>query len=186
MGLFGDLFSKKNSNKYSSSDKDVITSGAQRLVEIINESLVIANDSTNPETKISRLNVAKDRLFEFKELSEEYPFITITSLNEVESCIAELENEFLIAGYQDIANGNTSGDLLEKEGKVKEAIIEYEKLVNRKVDTPFTYRRLAILYRKLKNESDEIRILEEAISNIPKSNSKHYIWFQERLLKIKK
>lgn len=186
MGFFGNFFKKKPSNGYSSNDIDVVTSSAQRLVEVINESLTIANESNNPDTKISRLTVAKNKLSEIKELSAQYSFLTITSLNEVESSIAELENEFIIAGYKEIANGNTSAEALEKEGKIEEAIVEYEKLVGRKVDTPFTYRRLAILYRKGKKEKDEIRIIQAALDNIPKSNSKYYSWFQDRLVKMNK
>ena len=185
MGFFSDLFKRKASNGYSKNDIDVVTSSAQRLVEVINESLTIANESNNPETKISRLEVAKDKLSEIKKLSKQYSFLALTSLNDVENSISELENEFLISGYAEIANGNITAESLEKEGKVEEAINEYEKLVERKVDTPFTYRRLAILYRKGKQENEETRIINEALNNIPKSNSKHYGWFQERLQKMK-
>jgi len=185
MGFFSNLFKGKQSNGYSSNDIDIVTSSAQRLVEIINESLTIANESNNPETKISRLEVAKNKLSEIKILSKQYSFLTLSSLYEVDSIIAKLESEFLIAGYEEIASGNITAEALEKEGKTEEAIIEYEKLASRKVDTPFTYRRLAILYRKEKNKNNEIRILEEALNNIPKSNAKHYSWFQDRLMKIK-
>ena len=186
MGFFSNLFKSKPSNSYSSNDIDVVTSSAQRLMEVINESLTIANESSNPETKISRLNVAKNKLSEIKKLSEQYSFLTLTSLNEVESSIAQLENEFTLAGYEEIASGNISGEALEKEGKIEEAITEYEKLVDRKVDTPFTYRRLAILYRKEKKAQDEVRIIQSALNNISKENSKHYNWFKDRLVKINK
>jgi NAD-dependent DNA ligase len=185
MGFFSDLFKGKSSSSYSSNDIDSVTSCAQRLIEVINESLTIANDSNNPGTKISRLEVAKNKLLEIKKLSEQYSFLSLTSLAEVESSISELENEFLIAGYKEIANGNITAEALEKVGKIEEAIIEYEKLVEMKVDTPFTYRRLAILYRKNKQEKNEIRIINEALSNIPESNSKHYEWFKNRLQKMK-
>ena len=185
MGFFSNLFKQKPSSGYSSNDIDVVTSSAQRLVEIINESLTIANESNNPDTKISRLEVAKNKLSEIKELSEQYSFLTITSLNDVENSITELENEFLIAGYEEIVRVNITAEALEKEGEIEDAITEYEKLVTMKVDTPFTYRRLAILYRKGKQENNEIRIMIEALDNIPKSNSKHYSWFQDRLKKIK-
>ena len=51
---------------------------------------------------------------------------------------------------------------------------------------PFTYRRLAILYRRLKSSDDEIRVLKAALKNLPKSNRKHRDWFKSRLLKIEK
>lgn len=183
MSFFANLFRKKPSSNYSRSDIEVITSSAQRLADVISESLKISNDSNNPETKISRLNVAKDKLSEIKDLSAKYSFLHLTTLDDVEYSIAELENEYLIAGYKEIANNNIAAEALEKEGKIEEAIVQYEKLVSQKVDTPFTYRRLAILYRKEKNEKDEIRIIKSALINIPKSNSAHYNWFQDRLAK---
>ncbi len=60
MGFFNNFFKQKTSNNYSSNDINIVTLNAKRLVEIINESLTIANESNNPETKISRLGVAKD------------------------------------------------------------------------------------------------------------------------------
>jgi hypothetical protein len=69
---------------------------------------------------------------------------------------------------------------------IKDAIAIYEKLVAKMVDTPFTYRRLAILYRKLKSIDDEIRVLRAALRNIPRSNRNHRDWFKSRLLKIEK
>ena len=176
--------SKKNiSNDHEQTIKSVSGSGT-RLVEIINESLKIANESKNPDTKVSRLNVAKDKLEELKKLEREFSFINITKLDEVESSIKALELEFETAGYREIAQGNMRGELLEKEGNIQAAIEAYEPLLSAKVDTPFTYRRLAILYRKLKQKDDEIRVVKEALKNIPSSNSKHYQWFAERLSKL--
>ncbi len=186
MSFLRNLFKSKPSNVYSNNDIDVIAASAQRLVEIINESLTIANDSNNPETKLSRLSVAKNKLEEIKILSAQYSFLTITSLNEVEADISKLENEFMLSGLEEIVNGNIAGEVLEKEGKTEEAIAEYEKLVGKNVDTPFTYRRLTILYRKEKKQEEEIRIIQAALNNIPKSNLKHYSWFQDRLTKMNK
>ena len=73
------------SSKYSKNDVDVIGASAQRLVDVINESLKIANDSNNPETKLSRLSVAKNKLEDVKGLEARYSFLTITSLKEVEN-----------------------------------------------------------------------------------------------------
>lgn len=191
-----DDYSSDDIDEYSSDDIEVIRSQALRIVDVINESLKIAKESNNPDTKLSRLWVAKTKLSELKKLAEQFPFLELKNLKEVEADIEELEKECSIAGliedpkkwfasYGELANGEWSAKTLEQEGKTEEAIIEYEKLVSKKADTPFTYQRLAILYRKAKNQSDEIRVIEEALRNIPKSNSKNYSWFKERLEKIK-
>jgi len=57
-------------------------------------------------------------------------------------------------------------------------------LASEGTDTPFTYRRMAIIYRKKKNRNEEIRSIMQALQNVPKSNAKHYEWFEERLKKI--
>ncbi len=177
MNFFSNFFKKEKSSQYSEKDIDSISSIAYQLGDTINESLAIATDSNNIDTKLSRLAVAKIKLEELKNLEKKYSFVTITTLDEVEKRISHLETKFENSGLKEIAEGNSNGDLLEKEGKIEEAIFQYELLVDKKVDTPFTYRRLAILYRKSKRREDEIRILNSALENIPQSNSKHYRWF---------
>lgn len=163
--------------------QQIAASSAQRLVEIVNESLHIANDSKNADTKISRLDLAKARLDEIKDLVKENPWIKIDQLSEVEQNISTLEWEFKQANYREAADGNMRGQALEKEGKIEEALLEYEKLLEQGVDTPFTYRRLAILYSKRKDRENELRVLRAALKNVPVENSKHYQWFAERLAK---
>lgn len=181
------LFQSKKATRRSLNSNaqyvQVTTETAERLVEVINESLHLANDSKNVDTKVSRLNVAKDKLEELKKLVNENSFLHLERLDQFEACVKELELEFDVAGYREIAQGNFSGELLEREGKVDEAIAIYEKLLEIGVDTPFTYRRLAIIYKKKKQKDDEIRVLKTALKNVPSSNNKHYEWFAERLSK---
>jgi len=97
MGFFSNLFSGKN-EKQKESDAhseyvQVIASQGQRLVDIMNESIHLANDSKNVDTKASRLGVAKDKLAELKELVSEHSFLKITELEQFEACIKELELE---------------------------------------------------------------------------------------------
>ena len=122
-------------------------------------------------------------LGELKQLSRDHPFIKLTQLPQVEQSIADLEREFLQAQYREAADGNMRGQSLEKEGKVDEAILEYERLLEEGVDTPFTYRRLAIIYSKRKEREEELRVLRAAIKNVHIENSAHYQWFAERLAK---
>jgi len=184
LGADSQSASEESASTYSDNDISVITDTARRLADILNESLHLSNDSKNPETKISRLNVAKAKLIELEELKEKYPFIQLISLHGVKLTIAELELEYKTACYQEIANGNIEGKALEKAGLIEEAIEVYEKLVSSKVETPFTYKRLAIIYRKKKNLEKEVSAIEAGLRNVPKSNAAHYEWLLDRLKKI--
>jgi hypothetical protein len=53
---------------------------------------------------------------------------------------------------------NIEGRALEKAGRIDEAIALYESGVARGTDTPATYTRLRILYRKTKRHEDVERI----------------------------
>lgn len=170
--------------RFSQGDMQVIGDMALRYADVINESLQIASTSKNPETKISRLGVAKAKLEELKVFAEDYPFLTLTSLTNVESDILMLETQFLSAGYKELAEGNSLGKELEDEGRIDEAITQYESLVTKGTDTPFTYRRLAIIYRKRKAPRDEARVVKAAMDAI-NPDSTHRKWFRERLTKIK-
>lgn len=79
---------------------------AKQLVSIINESLQIANNSKNPDTKVSRLNVAHDKLRELKAICEQFPAMRLTSLPQVEASIRELSHEFAATGVYDAAQRN--------------------------------------------------------------------------------
>ena len=188
MGLFQKLFGSRQASTqpaYSRGDIKIIGDMASRLVDVINESLQLSNTSKNPDTKISRLNVAKLKLEELKVMVAQYSFLEFTTLPQVEASIAGLEAEFLSSGYKEIADGNTNGKALEDEGRIDEAIMIYESLVDRSTDTPFTYKRLAIIYKKKRSQDDEKRILKTAISAID-PDSTHLSWFQDRLTKMKK
>ncbi len=164
-------------------DVSAIAGSAQRIVGIVNESLKIANESTNSETKLSHLGIARQKFSEVKKLASDCPFLTITSLVDVERDITRLASELELAGYQSVADDNATGENLEKAGQIDEAIFQYERLLKQKVDTPFTYRRLAILYRERQQPHDEVRVILAALKNVSKSNAAHYSWFQERMSK---
>ena len=71
----------------------VVSQQAGRLVQILNESLHIANDSKSIKTRISRLTLAKDKLAEVQTLAQQYPFLSLTTLPDVLKCIEELDRE---------------------------------------------------------------------------------------------
>lgn len=72
---------------------------ATRLMNLVNESLALANNSTNPDTKVSRLEVARARLSELERLAQQYTFIKLQRLDGVNRSIAALTEEFAAAGY---------------------------------------------------------------------------------------
>ena len=59
---------------------------------------------------------------------------------------------------------NLLGRQLEKDGRVLDAMALYEANISEDFEGSFPYRRLAIIYRKRKLLSEEVRVLEKAIS----------------------
>ena len=158
----------------------------EEVVEVANESLGIASESTDIDARRLHLAITRGKILELKRLAVRFPYLHYANLEEAELQILQVEQETQVLEYRAMAEGNLDGQALEKRGLIKQAISVYENLVSKMVDTPFTYRRLAILYRKLKSLDDEIRVLKAAVKNIPKSNRRHYEWFKTRLSKIEK
>jgi tetratricopeptide (TPR) repeat protein len=195
MGLLARLFASDGEQKqpteqpqtpvpYTEADIPIIAQSASRLAEVINESIALAKNSHEASTKVSRLDVAKNNVAKLKELCQQYPFVEIKSLPEVEAELAELSAQFKMKGYRELAAGNEQGQMLEKEGQADRAIAVYEALLKKGTDTPFTYRRLAILYRKKGEPDQELQILKVAMENVPSKNAKHFAWFHDRYEKL--
>ncbi len=55
---------------------------------------------------------------------------------------------------------NLVGHALEQQGRIEEAIAVYEGGIAANTDTPLTYKRLRVLYRRLKRTDDVNRIQE--------------------------
>ena len=75
------------------SQVELVAAMAQRMVDVVNESMQIANGSKNVETRRSRIRVARDRLADLQKLDSDYSFLALTNLADVERSIAELERE---------------------------------------------------------------------------------------------
>ncbi len=82
------------------------------------------------------------------------------------------------------AKRNLMGAELEKSGKIDEAIKLYKLNVEENSDTSYSYRRLAIIYRKRGQIEEEIRVLESAISVFRNDGSK-LEEFKQRLEKAR-
>ncbi|HRP63992.1 MAG TPA: hypothetical protein PK400_11900 [Phycisphaerales bacterium] len=167
-----------NATGWSQRDIQVIAQSAEGMVRVVNESIQIAGTTKNPDTKMSRIQVARDKLDELKRMRQRFPFLTLHGLDEVEFRLLELELQVDHRQYAAMAEGNEKGQSLEKEGRVDEAIKVYEGLLAQGADTPFTYRRLAILYGKRKDIESEMRVLDLACERV--SNE----WFLKRREKL--
>ena len=214
MGFFSNLFGRKQKKEsrieFSQSDIDVIADSAQRLADVINESLKIAKETNNIDTKSSRLFLAKEKLKEVKEISNKYAFIKLGFLNDVEKEIEDLESDLseLVAKInQSISEYKSYGEVegrhytnyvesvkqLKRENKYAEA----RKILLSLIDAteneannsafgvaPWYYEQLAIIYRKEKNYSSEVEVLErfQKQKKSPGSKPKK---LDERLVKAK-
>lgn len=157
---------------------------AERSAVVIRESLELVRDSRNAATKVSRLKVAKSAHESLWNLNRGYSFLKLdTYLESAWAAIQRMDQMLQESGYYEMVEGNNRGIAFEAEGKLPEAIAEYEHLVAHETDTPHTYKRLAILYAKLKRADDEIRVLNQALANIPESNAANYRWMRNRLAK---
>lgn len=94
---------------------------------------------------------------------------------------ADLDN--LNSRYNSLYAINQQGQEYEKKGETEKAIKTYEVGLQQNTDTPHTYKRLAILYRKKKDKENEIRVLNSALDNLNSSNT-HYDWFKNRKDKL--
>lgn len=78
---------------FSETDKLVVQQCAARTLQVFTESLKIANESKNLTTRESRLQVARDKLTELKEMEKQYPFLHLENLKAVEASINAVETE---------------------------------------------------------------------------------------------
>ena len=78
---------------FSERDIQAVRLSAESMVRVANESLGIANTSRNLATRASRVNVAKVNIQRLKELSIEYPFLGLTSLEAFEDSVRKVEQE---------------------------------------------------------------------------------------------
>lgn len=193
MGFFDDvkltlLLARRYDDRMSEKSLQLpsVKQTADELIGGINTTLVKASKSTDIGARKRHLASTRTEIRQLKRLAPRCRALQRADLDEVELQIFQIEKETEILEQRALAERIKDGQDLEKRGLIQEAVAAYEKLVAKMVDTPITYRRLAILYRKLKSSDDEIRVLRAALSNIPKSNRKHYDWFRTRLLKIEK
>lgn len=107
---------------WSKSDIKLIAGAAQRFVEIINESLQIAKQTKNIETKISRVRLARQKLNDLIEYVNKYPFIKIEKLHEVDLNIKEFEAE-IENHIKPTFNSQNTDDIFYRNGNLVKGLI---------------------------------------------------------------
>ena len=169
---------QSDTERYSPAELSAATDSAISLAEVVNDSIEIAQSTNNLETKESRIRVARKRLEELKNLSKEYPAISIEELKHTEDELTTLEHESQIhlndPSYKVEGLTFWHPDLIEKVKKLKreEENEEAEKLLleiikateNHSAKTgqgvaPWAYEQIAIIYRKQKRLDDEAEVL---------------------------
>lgn len=104
--LPGTLPANESGQNHRADSVELIGAMAQRMVDVVNESMTIANGSKNIETRRSRVRVARDTLHRLLELAGDYPFIKVQRLVDVERDIGKIdaETDQLEADKQEVAS----------------------------------------------------------------------------------
>ena len=92
MGLISGLFGRKQPTANDIIIKSV-SDRAVKATKLINESLVMANEATSYQDKMSHISAAKSKLEEVKDLVSQYSFIHLERLDDVHRSIYELAQE---------------------------------------------------------------------------------------------
>ena len=90
--------------KRCQSDHDV----RRECPSLINESLSIANQSKNLETRHSRLRVIREKLESLKKMTIQYPFLHIVGLENFELSVRSVEAETMSLRASRVANGKNN------------------------------------------------------------------------------
>lgn len=80
-------------------DQRIIVRQAHRYRDLINESIDLCLKSNNPETKITRLELAKGKLAELKVIVSAHSYINLQQIEETEDIIKKLEKEYVEKKY---------------------------------------------------------------------------------------
>lgn len=99
-----------------------------------------------------------------------YADFPIERIREVEQNYkTAIERERMIA---QIAALNNEGIEAEKAGNIEVAIAAYQQNVSNRVVASYSYERLMVIYRRLKDYDKEIEVIEKAIEVFSKENER--------------
>lgn len=161
---------------------DLIEQQAHRLVELVNESLDIATNSSDPGTRISRLDFSEEKLRELLELSVLHPRIKTQHVDGVRAEIERLRKSYAptvsfsaedllrskgalaeVDGQPTYMLMHMKGDLTVMQACMRAEIENYWRQPEgrRLSAAPSFFERVAILQRKARNYEAEIAACEE-------------------------
>lgn len=192
---------------------DAIEGQARRIVELVNESLDIVQNSSDPETRISRVDFAEQKLQELLELSAQHPRIKTQHVAGVRGEIERLRSIFTATvSFSSDDLLRSQGALAEVDGKPTHQLAERKHDLDvmqacmraeienywrqleghRLTAVPYFFERVAILQRKVKSYKDEVaaceawsQIVEDYKSqSFVKNGSGAKVWLRPRSIKI--
>lgn len=85
--------------RFSESDILAVKQRAETAAKVLNESLSVANQSKDKGTRDYKLQIAREKLIELKQLANKFPFLKLTNLPDVESGITTVETETRALSY---------------------------------------------------------------------------------------
>lgn len=89
---------------------EAIAAMAQRMVDVVSQSMRIAFDSKNIDTRRSRIRVARENVARVQKLAADYPFIKIDNIADVERDLDKIDRETdRMAGVTSTADLNLKG-----------------------------------------------------------------------------
>jgi tetratricopeptide (TPR) repeat protein len=96
--IFGGSKKKPSKNRHAKKPKEsieIVIAQAKEAASAINDSINTANQSKELSIRKSEIKKARDKLAKLKNISTQYPFITLSSLQETEDLIIKVEAETL-------------------------------------------------------------------------------------------
>ena len=194
MGMLGQTFGEEKTvqalrNKATRkpvvmADEKPETEAASNLIRIVCESLEIAATSFDPETIISRLQVARTKLGELEELASHFESVTLDGTEFLTQVLRTYEREVKHVELDKLAATIEVGRTLESSGQLDGAIEAYEQLVAMRVSAALPYKRLAVNYRKQQRRKEELAVLRTAVEVVPRDDETNHKWLSLRLEKL--
>ena len=164
------------SNRPLTEMERLVVSHAELLVSQINESLHIANKSSDIGTRRSRDWVAKQKIGELQDIVSAHPILSICRLDAVLADIKKIELETEQATAAGSVDGGYYADHVDRVKELKRCghLEEAARLLARLIDAveaeghamgqkwkvpPWYYEQLGIVFRKMKRRDLSDRIL---------------------------